>query len=133
TWRTKPGKYIFAGYTQLLYDKNYENDSCQQAIFILNGSGVAEGGFRNAGCRSWFTLLPNPLTKGYGLLSYSVPQAGNARLKVFDVSGRTVMSLSFVASHSGEKRLDLRRLSAGVYWVKFETPSEEAIQKLIIR
>ncbi len=131
TWRTQPGKYIFAGYTQLLYDKNYENDSCQQAIFIRRAPGVMEEKVETD--RYWFTLLPNPLTKGYGLLSYSVPQAGNARLKVFDVSGRTVMSLSFVASHSGEKRLDLRRLSAGVYWVKFETPSEEAIQKLIIR
>ncbi|MGC8798564.1 MAG: T9SS type A sorting domain-containing protein, partial [candidate division WOR-3 bacterium] len=76
---------------------------------------------------------PNPVVKGYGLLSYSVPQAGAARVKVFDVTGRTVAEFGFVAAGTGTRSLDLRNLAAGVYLVKFEAAGQSAAQKLIVQ
>ncbi|MEO0021716.1 MAG: T9SS type A sorting domain-containing protein [candidate division WOR-3 bacterium] len=83
--------------------------------------------------RFGFALTPNPLVKGYGLLSYSVPQAGAARVKVFDVTGRTVAEFGFVAQGTGTRSLDLRQLSAGIYLVKFEAAGQSASQKLIVQ
>ncbi len=83
--------------------------------------------------RFGFSLAPNPVVKGYGLLSYSVPQAGAARVKVFDVTGRTVAEFGFVAAGTGTRSLDLRNLAAGVYLVKFEAAGQSAAQKLIVQ
>jgi len=83
--------------------------------------------------RFGFSVAPNPVVKGYGLLSYSVPQQATARLTVYDVTGRDVMHLSFVASGTGTRNLDLRSLAAGVYLVKFESAGYNASQKLIVR
>jgi len=83
--------------------------------------------------RFGFSLAPNPVVKGYGLLSYSVPQAGAARVKVFDVTGRTVAEFGFVASGTGTRSLDLRNLASGVYLVKFEAAGQSAAQKLIVQ
>ncbi len=83
--------------------------------------------------RFGFTLAPNPLVKGYGMLSYSVPQTGEATLTVYDVTGRSVAHFSFVASGTGTRSLDLRQLSAGVYLVKFSSAGQSASQKLIVR
>ncbi|NPV14293.1 T9SS type A sorting domain-containing protein [candidate division WOR-3 bacterium] len=83
--------------------------------------------------RFGFSVAPNPVVKGYGLLSYSVPQQAPARLTVYDVTGRDVMHLTFVASGTGTRNLDLRSLAAGVYLVKFESAGYNASQKLIVR
>ncbi len=83
--------------------------------------------------RFGFSLTPNPLSKGYGLLSYSVPQSGEAKVSVVDVTGRTVLEFGFVASGTGTKSLDLRNLATGVYLVRFEAMGSSASQKLIIQ
>ncbi len=83
--------------------------------------------------RFGFSVAPNPVVKGYGVLNYSVPQAGEARLVVFDVTGRAVKSLGFVASGTGSRNLDLRDLAAGVYLVKFTSGDNTATQKLVVR
>ncbi|MEO0068473.1 MAG: kelch repeat-containing protein [candidate division WOR-3 bacterium] len=83
--------------------------------------------------RFGFSVVPNPVVKGYGLLSYSVPQPGEAKLTVFDVTGREVLETGFVASGTGTRSLDLRQLAAGVYLVRFEAAGASASQKLIVR
>ncbi len=83
--------------------------------------------------RFGFSVAPNPVVRGYGVLNYSVPQAGEVRLVVFDVTGRAVKELGFVASGTGTRNLDLRDLAAGVYLVKFTSGDNTASQKLIVR
>jgi len=80
-----------------------------------------------------FSVTPNPVVKGFGILSYSVPQSAPARVTVFDVTGRTVSTFNFVASGTGTHSLDLRNLASGVYLVKFESAGASASQKLIVR
>jgi len=83
--------------------------------------------------RFGFSVAPNPVVKGYGLLNYSVPQPSAARVSVYDVTGRNVLEFGFVASGTGTKSLDLRQLSAGVYLVRFEAMGSSISQKLIVR
>jgi len=103
------------------------------AVFAAAPERSGVMGQRVMPVRFGFSLAPNPVVKGYGLLSYSVPQAGVARVKVFDVTGRTVAEFGFVASGTGTRSLDLRNLASGVYLVKFEAAGQSAAQKLIVQ
>jgi hypothetical protein len=76
---------------------------------------------------------PNPLANGLATLRYALPAAGPASINVYDVSGRTVLSRSLVATRSGAVSLDLRSLSAGIYLVKVEAAGFTGTQKLVIQ
>ncbi|MEO0079118.1 MAG: kelch repeat-containing protein [candidate division WOR-3 bacterium] len=78
------------------------------------------------------TIVPNPLSNGRAVLRYNLPKAGPVRLVIYDVTGRDVLSSSFVASHSGAATLDLRSLSAGVYLVKLDADGYRTTQKLTV-
>ncbi|MBM3315343.1 T9SS type A sorting domain-containing protein, partial [candidate division WOR-3 bacterium] len=86
---------------------------------VLAGHGVA--------------VVPNPAGAGVAALRYSLPLAGPARLRLFDVTGRTVLEQGLTAGRTGTVGLDLSGLSAGVYLVKFASPGYESVQKLVIR
>jgi hypothetical protein len=68
---------------------------------------------------------------GAAPVSYSLPQAGPARVTVFDVAGRTVTQQA-LTGRSGQMRLDLSRLSAGVYLVRCDATGFTATRKLVI-
>jgi hypothetical protein len=93
-------------------------------------SGIAGGVV--AGQRPGFTVAPNPLSGGEVTLSYSLPQAGAASVRVFDVTGRTVLTQGFSAGRTGTRLLDLGALSAGVYLVKLEASGYAASHKLVV-
>ncbi|MFO7675986.1 MAG: T9SS type A sorting domain-containing protein [bacterium] len=76
---------------------------------------------------------PNPITGGMATVRYALPSAGPASVHVFDVTGRTVLSRSLVASRSGAVSLDLRNLSAGIYLVRVEADGFTGTQKLVIQ
>jgi hypothetical protein len=83
--------------------------------------------------RSDLTVQPNPVTRGWAELSYSLPQAGPVRVTVYDITGRGVAGGNFVAGRSGTARLDLRQLSSGVYLVKVSAPGVTLSRKLIVQ
>ncbi|MFO7650105.1 MAG: T9SS type A sorting domain-containing protein, partial [bacterium] len=62
-----------------------------------------------------------------------LPKAGPATLRVFDVTGRAVVSQSLVAGRSGTASLDLRSLSAGIYLVKLESEGYSSTHKLVVQ
>jgi hypothetical protein len=92
-------------------------------------SGVMAGAtVRTAG----FALGPNPLATGHAALRFSLPKAGPASLRVYDVMGRTVLGRGLVLGRSGVVDLDLRGLSAGVYLVKLSSEGFSGTQKLVV-
>jgi hypothetical protein len=99
-------------------------------VFRPGRSGVAATpvSYRGTG----LSISPNPLADGLATLSYSLPAAGPARVRVYDVSGRTVVNRTLVAGRSGSVVLDLGRLSAGVYLVKLDAAGFQQTHKLII-
>jgi hypothetical protein len=78
-------------------------------------------------------LSPNPLANGFATLRYGLPRAGAAQVRVFDVTGRTVMQKTLNLARSGVATLDLRHLSAGVYLVKFSAEDFAGTQKLVVQ
>jgi len=92
--------------------------------------GVAAG---NTEIRSVsFAIAPNPLSGGLATLRYSLPKAGLATLRVFDVTGRAVLEQVLAAGLTGTATLDLRKLEAGVYLVKVTTDGFSTTQKLVV-
>ncbi len=79
-----------------------------------------------------FAVGPSPTVAGYATLRYSLPSSGPASVRVYDVTGRGVLTRSLVAGRTGTVSLDLRELSAGVYLVKLTSADFTASQKLVV-
>jgi N-acetylneuraminic acid mutarotase len=79
------------------------------------------------------TIAPNPFS-GTATISYSLPQAGNISLKLYDVSGKlvTVFRNGYDDAGSYLTNLDATELARGIYVLKLETESHTTTQKLII-
>ncbi|UCG92309.1 MAG: T9SS type A sorting domain-containing protein, partial [candidate division WOR-3 bacterium] len=80
---------------------------------------------------------PNPFTREMSL-SYQVATMSRVDVKVYDVSGRLVRCLAHGVHNPGyhtlvwDGRDDIgRALSAGIYFVRFETTNYEQIEKAI--
>ena len=76
-------------------------------------------------------VTPNPLRR-LATVRYSLPKAGLATFDVYDATGRGVLSQTITAGRTGTANLDLRRLQAGVYVVKFKTDGFSPTQKLVV-
>ncbi len=94
-------------------------------------SGVMAGRVETA--RYKVTIAPNPLAGGFATLRYTLPMAGPAQISVFDVAGRVQSRRTMLASRSGAVSLDLRKLSAGVYLVRFDTDGFSTTRKLVVQ
>ncbi len=78
-------------------------------------------------------IAPNPIVSGYAALHYSLPKAGPATLRIFDVAGRSVLTQTLSAARTGTATLDLRVLSNGVYLVKLRAEGCNVTQKVVVR
>jgi Peptidase family C25/Secretion system C-terminal sorting domain/Propeptide_C25 len=73
-----------------------------------------------------FSIGPNPL-RSRGTIQYRLPRSGAVRLSLFDLNGRVVHSFVNDQLSAGEhtasiSESDLSRLSAGIYFLRLETP-----------
>jgi hypothetical protein len=87
-------------------------------------------------------ISPNPFS-GAATITYSLPQAGNIALKLYDVTGKLVTTLtsgyhnagasSFVVVPAGTAKREHRSSFArGIYVLKLETGNTTTTTKLII-
>jgi photosystem II stability/assembly factor-like uncharacterized protein len=109
-------------------------------IFASNGTGVF---FVNMGAADEppsmtprnFELsnFPNPFN-ATTLISFSLPQAADMRLRVFDVTGREVFSRDLGTMNAGTHRVpfDAASLSSGVYIARLETSRASVSCKLVL-
>jgi hypothetical protein len=74
---------------------------------------------------------PNPVENGAVTLSYDLPEPGPARVLIFDATGRPVVERSFASRRSGERRLDVRDLPNGLYFVRLEAGGSAVTRKLV--
>jgi TolB protein len=107
-----------------------------KTIEVLAPNAVLEG---DLGPESFAlgAARPNPFHEST-MIEFTVPVAGSVELTIFDITGRRVRFLVRSEVQPGVHRLvwdgrdqDLRRVSAGVYFVRLESGSFEATQKLI--
>ncbi|MFN8178298.1 MAG: zinc-dependent metalloprotease family protein [bacterium] len=98
------------------------------AAFVVNAGPVGAPELAHAG--SALELRPNPFTNQTSV-AYSVARSGSVTLRVFDVAGRLVSTLVNAPQEAGRHTVDWngydsngRAASAGVYFVRLETPGE---------
>jgi hypothetical protein len=102
-----------------------------RAEFVQNVTGVDQPPVAFG-----LSIRPNPAV-GVAGIEYSLPRAAPVRLRVFDVSGREVASLVDGMQPAGRHvaqwgAMDRRSVHAGIYIVRFETPSGTQIQRLAL-
>ena len=79
-----------------------------------------------------FTVGPNPLTGGIATLRYNLPHNGPAMVRVYDATGRNILSRALATGdRSSSITLDLRDQSAGLYIVRLETADSAVSRKLL--
>ncbi len=83
--------------------------------------------------KATMTIAPNPLANGFATVQFSLPRAGEAHVRVTDVTGRTVIARTLAATRTGAVGLDLRQLAAGVYLVRLEADGYSTQQKLVVQ
>jgi hypothetical protein len=80
------------------------------------------------GIRAFETPLHPP-----GVVRFGLPRAGDARLRLVDVAGRSMMSrdLSGLAPGVHEVRLGEIELAPGVYWLALEQGTRSAVARVV--
>ncbi len=82
-------------------------------------------------------VLPNP-TQHQAEVRYQLATTGHVKLRIYDVQGRQVRTLVDAALEAGHYTAALhtrrggRPLSSGVYFVRFDAPGVQTIQRLTI-
>jgi len=117
---------------------NITSDLTQAEAYNTNGEilNVTLAFNGNATAENEFTLYnnkPNPF-KEETTISFDLPKAGNARLTIFDISGRVVKAVNkeFGAGYN-EIQVDKAALKgSGIYFYQLETATNTAKKKMIL-
>ena len=78
-------------------------------------------------------IAPNPFSNAT-TISYSLPNAGNISLKLYDVTGKLVTTLATGYHNVGTSSVTVSRssLASGIYMLKLKTDNSTTTSKLII-
>jgi len=109
------------------------NESAVAAVSASSTTGVGGGGelaFALYGAR------PNPSPGDAIAIAFSLPVAGQARLTVLNVAGRTVLERTLPAAPAGPQAVSFAgapKLRDGVYLVRLTQGARSAVVKAVIR
>ena len=76
-------------------------------------------------------LYPNPAPLGAGVTAELRGWVGSATFRLYDVLGRVVLTVP--AALSGTTHLSLSGLGSGVYWLRAQSASQQASQRLLVK
>jgi hypothetical protein len=81
------------------------------------------------------SLTQNPVISGNTTLLFSLPDASPVQIELMDLLGRNIRMLEhgFEAAGVHSLPIDAKTLSAGTYFVRLQTGSVSAMQKLVIQ
>ncbi|MEO0081987.1 MAG: T9SS type A sorting domain-containing protein, partial [candidate division WOR-3 bacterium] len=94
-------------------------------------SGVQTG--KSAVSSLQLAISPSPITAGFVTLRYSLPKPGPVSITVFDIAGRAVLRQFGIGNLVSGITLDLRKVPAGVYLVRFDADGLTQTQKLVVQ
>jgi hypothetical protein len=75
---------------------------------------------------------PNPSRGGPLAVHFALPNGSNATLDLFDVVGRLVDSRAVGLLGAGSHRIETKRVSAGVYYVRLSQGSDVKVKRAIV-
>lgn len=111
----------------------YDNRSNVTAIVSSLLVGVEPGSEAPAFVNVLRVSRPNP-ARGEARLRFSLARSGKTTLRVFDVSGRLVQTVTDRDYPAGEfeARVMLQKWPAGVYFYRLEAPGFAATRRLVV-
>ena len=134
------GALAYSPVTRMLYGFRGNN---QRDFFLFNpfpimfateakNQGVMGGGVQ-ANLTYKLAVSPNPFS-GAACVSYSLARPGSISLKLYDISGKLVTTLARGYANSGcyTTSIDARKLSHGIYLLKFESEGYTSTATLIL-
>lgn len=146
---TPAGIYTYDGYTGVYPDEIWGEDHFQFEKTGFDNGNPWYIGWQNRGEdfsegnselsdfvpaeHILISAYPNPFNN-QATIEYSLENAGNVRLSVFDVQGRIVSELAdgWMSSGNYIKTFDGAGLPSGVYFVRLQTAGELRIQKMMM-
>jgi hypothetical protein len=114
----------------------YHNHHPWAGTVPVSGTGVGDGGI--ASVLSLGRMIPNPVSVS-AQISYTLPVAGDARLQVFDLSGRMVSTVT-----EGEQPAGIHTITwnaddgnghpvpDGVYFYRLTTPEGSLVRSCVV-
>jgi hypothetical protein len=99
--------------------------------FVPPGGLDVDGAAPRASLRAW--AVPNPMP-GSGLLRFSLPRPGSARVELFDVRGRRVgAAVDAPALEAGDHEVEIPAgLGPGVYFYRVRAGGEAARGRFLV-
>ncbi len=104
-------------------------------LWAVPAVGAPEAAIAGA---AFLRIWPNPFVDAVAMEIRAPDHAGSARLAIHDVAGRMVVQLLDDSNVAGTRTLRWdgrdrvgRRVAAGVYFVRFETPTSSSVGKLL--
>jgi gingipain R len=96
----------------------------------VSGSGIASS---SSGLTDGLALNVNTPVTGSAAVSFTVPSAGNARLSVFDMSGRVVATLVNGEMTAGQHTVNWNADTAGgIYFLRLDVPGQSIVKNCVV-
>lgn len=125
----------------------YKNNGIKYAAFGYAGIGPANVYFNMESLVTGISQAENEIPSGFSLeqnypnpfnpvtnIRFSVPQNGQVKLAVYDISGREIARLVDQTLNAGSYTysFDASDLSSGIYFCKMVTPGFNSVKKMIL-
>ncbi len=104
--------------------------TCGFVILEFLGPAIAEN--EKVKIKPMLNISSNPL-RPFSIISYSLSHPTKVNLSLYDVSGRQVRSIeNGIQQQPGKYNFNLRNLTSGIYFLKFETDNYRMVKKIIL-
>jgi hypothetical protein len=130
---TRPGTdsiRVYIDGSSLVLQSQYDNDSVQ----VVTQPGTVDVAAPEARARVWLApAFPNP-ARALATFRFTLPIAGHATLRIYDVAGRRVASVvdEWLQPGFHVRYWDTRQVAAGVYFYSLRSGSSNMSRQIII-
>ena len=122
-------RFVFQSSTKKVSREGWIIDNIELTIFQCAG-GISQLGIANY--ESVIKINPNPVEQS-SVISYQLSESGFVSIKVYDYTGREVITLLNKTEQKGEhiNIFDTDKLSSGIYFVRLLNNYQESVAKFV--
>lgn len=134
------GSFVYEGGLITLYGINIKKSNSTITLNITDCGVGTQVPAEDVNFKNTLKVFPNPLSDA-ATVSFSLDQSQNVALKIFDVTGRLMITLANETMNAGNHQLQWNAkdengypMNAGIYFLKMETRNHsETIQLSVIK
>ncbi len=125
------GRWVTRCTTRLATDVRPGNDKVEDSVIVASPQAVLEAA---PGSATWLgSVSPSPV-RGRARVGFQVPVPALVSLRLYDAAGSlcAVILDGMMPAGRHQTELPVRQLSAGVYWLEFETGAARETRKVVV-